>query len=603
MKFFDNRDKYTLLCVWLMPLLYIVFISNQGFAIDCDSPKLNQYRERIQKYVDRHELIEATTFSDSILYYIDNELFDDCEKIWWLKLTIGEVLELRKKYEEAINNYQRIIRISEKNHWWPLSAEAYISLGRTYEYLSSPTEELRYLNYAKSLISNHQLDSSFSRFCIRYSSYHRIFDNPDTAKVYAAKAVRLGKKYHIARSVYDGYLLLGILSDSINTSIKYFENAVKLFLDKEDYLGAAGQTINIAIELINQGKYTEALETIEKSESYISNVEKNTKAYYEKLAWLTKEKSNTFGKMHNIDSAYFYLKLYDKYNNNAQYYINQENIRLASVDFAVDKEKEKRKYIEKLSGLMMWGLMAIGLIALILLLLLYKHLKGTKEIRKQSEIIQSQKEELEELLNKQTILLSEVHHRVKNNLQLVISLLFLKSKSSKSKTQRDYFDDIAMKIYSISLIHQQLYRSKDFDEINLKLYFDNLSNYFKDLEKEKEKLKFELNIENICMNLDTVMPLGLISSELISNSIKYARIENEKLKIKMNIFKLDKQFVFKYSDNGPGVANIDKIEKIEKMGLRLIKSLVKQLQAESNFYNENGFRFNLIFTEKYISKV
>lgn len=604
-KILNNISNYTLSnrIHRLILLLIIIMLSNQGFAKDCNFKYFDDYQEKLQKYITKHELIAAFNYSDSVLNIIQTEGLENCEKTWWIRLSRGEVLELRKKFEQAIKIYHQIIRISEKNQWWSLTAEAYISLARTYEYLSRSKEELNYLIAARIIISKHHLNTVYPRFCIRYSSYHRLFDNLDSARNYANKAVTLGKKYNVVRSIYDGYLLLGILSSQLDTKIKYFESAVSLFLEKGDNIGAAGQTINIATILKNANRYTDAHQTIERAEYYMSKVNKDTKIYSENLAWLYKVKSSIFYGMNKVDSAYFYLQLYNKYNKKAKWYVNEENIKFTTIDFAIEKEKEKTRYLQRLSSLMKWGLILMGITILIFIILIINNQKRRKEIQLKGETIKTQKDELEKLLNKQTMLLSEVHHRVKNNLQLVISLLILKGNDSKSKYLKQHLEDISLKVRSIALIHEQLYQYNDFESIDIKVYFKNMTNYFRELQKQEDEFNIDIDIENIHMNLETVMPLGIICSELISNSLKHARTPDKSLYLNIKIHQFDNKFVFKFSDNGPGILKNYKKENESRMGLTLIKSLVRQLQAESSVYNENGYHFNMIFIEKQISKI
>ncbi|HHH54916.1 MAG TPA: hypothetical protein ENK91_14735, partial [Bacteroidetes bacterium] len=570
----DNKTfRFWVKRIFLLLNLFFL-LPHIGLSANCNSKEFDKYINKLQNYIHSNDLVASITYSDSILYEIKKNDLNDCEQTYWFLLAKGEVLELSKKFEGAIENYQKIIKISEEKKWWKLNAQAYISLGRTYEYLSLPKDELRYLKKALQVISINKLDSIYARYCTRYSSYHRLFGSQDSAKIYAIKSIKLGKKYNVIRSVYDGYLLRGILASQPDTSIYYFKKATHLYLIKGDSVRAAQQTINIAGNLLNNRKYSDALKYLNQAQNYLIHPKSKNKFYYYVLSNLYEKKSIAYEESGNIDSAYYFLKLFKKNTEKAEWYANNEKVKLITFDFEIEKEKDRRKYLEKLSTVMMWGLIVMSLVGVFLIFLFYKHLKGIREIKKQSKTIHLQKEKLEELLNKQTILLSEVHHRVKNNLQLVISLLFLKSKNSRSTKFKNYLDDIAMKVYSISLIHEQLYSSNDFDKINIKLYFEKMVNYFKELEKNKELIDIDLNIEEICLNLETIMPLGLISSELISNSLKYARTSDKILKLNINIYKLDNKYVFKYSDNGPGIADIEKMDKISKMGLKLIKSLV-----------------------------
>lgn len=173
--------------------------------------------------------------------------------------------------------------------------------------------------------------------------------------------------------------------------------------------------------------------------------------------------------------------------------------------------------------------MAMSLLLLILLWFMYKNRSKTKQISIQNTIIHENNIALLESLNKQNVLLSEVHHRVKNNLQLVISLLTLHGHNTDNRSVKNYLDDLSRKVYSIALIHEQLYRSGDFEKIDTKEYINELTSNFKILQDNRGQVEFQTELDHISLNLETVLPLGIICSELISNSLNMHNQKTETL--------------------------------------------------------------------------
>ena len=220
-------------------------------------------------------------------------------------------------------------------------------------------------------------------------------------------------------------------------------------------------------------------------------------------------------------------------------------------------------------------------------------------IDKRTQEIVDQKNKIERLYNYQTTLLSEVHHRIKNNLQLILSLLTLQKAKQGEATDTGMIDTLSNRINSISLIHEQLYNRKEFDKLNAQEYAKNLHNNFSSLILE-QKVDVDLGISDIYFNLETITPLGLIWSELISNSLKYnAHVDG--LKISIILKESDDRYHMHYSDNGMGYPNGKFSTNPTGMGYSIISTLSRQLIATTDTYNDNGAHFTMKFKEKNIS--
>lgn len=138
---------------------------------------------------------------------------------------------------------------------------------------------------------------------------------------------------------------------------------------------------------------------------------------------------------------------------------------------------------------------------------------------------------------------------------MVISLLTLHGHNTDNKSVKNYLDDLSRKVYSIALIHEQLYRSGDFEKIDTKEYIDELTSNFKILQDNRGQVEFQTELDHISLNLETVLPLGIICSELISNSLKYAQSENGNIKLNISLKVVGTKYLLHYKDNGPGIAD------------------------------------------------
>jgi len=206
---------------------------------------------------------------------------------------------------------------------------------------------------------------------------------------------------------------------------------------------------------------------------------------------------------------------------------------------------------------------------------------------------------IESSLAENEILLKEVHHRVKNNMQLIISLFRLQMKSLSDDNVREVFRDSLNRVYSMALIHEKLYRSDNMADVDFSDYIQGLTRNLFLSYGVSARVRLVLDIEEVNLNINTAIPLGLIVNEMISNSLKYAFPDGEKGTIKIILKKRnDSEFILSVSDEGIGFPENLDIENIESMGMQLIQTLSKQLRAKLEIINDGGVKYVLHFTTK-----
>lgn len=219
-------------------------------------------------------------------------------------------------------------------------------------------------------------------------------------------------------------------------------------------------------------------------------------------------------------------------------------------------------------------------------------LKRTKELRKQKEKLESQNTEKE-------VLLKEIHHRVKNNLQIIVSLLNLQASRFDDKQVLDAINETQNRIISMSLVHQRMYQTADFVAVEFKAYTDllneNICSLFTD---RKHRVSFVNEISNdLSLNIETAIPLGLVINELITNSFKHAFPEsviNNKIIIALSKLS-DDSYKLIYRDNGIGLKEDFQLETSDTLGMQLIIALIEQINGEVKFYNNNGAVVEITF--------
>lgn len=200
------------------------------------------------------------------------------------------------------------------------------------------------------------------------------------------------------------------------------------------------------------------------------------------------------------------------------------------------------------------------------------------------------------LLEKET-LLKEIHHRVKNNLQVISSLLNLQSNTISDPKAISAVRDGQSRVKSMALIHQKLYQAENAAQIDFQEYTEQLVNHLSSTFHSKtEQVTYEVQAKDIYLGIDTAIPLGLIINELVSNAYKYAFKEQKKGNILVKITKLDqKQYLLQVSDNGPGLPETHSLENAKTLGLKLVSILSRQLRGSVQVENKGGTHFKIKF--------
>jgi PAS domain S-box-containing protein len=205
-----------------------------------------------------------------------------------------------------------------------------------------------------------------------------------------------------------------------------------------------------------------------------------------------------------------------------------------------------------------------------------------------------------ESLHEKELLLKEIHHRVKNNMQIISSLLNLQKNRIEDEYARDKLDESINRIYSMALVHESLYLSDNFSKININEYVTSLSAQLLGmfgLSSEKILLKIDID-ESLMIDINRAIPFGLILNELIMNSFKHAFSGREMGEIKISIKNIENRIVIHYRDNGKGLPDDFNIDELTSLGFTLITNLVKQLKGSVTVNAAKGFHLSLMIPEE-----
>jgi PAS domain S-box-containing protein len=197
------------------------------------------------------------------------------------------------------------------------------------------------------------------------------------------------------------------------------------------------------------------------------------------------------------------------------------------------------------------------------------------------------------------VLLKEIHHRVKNNLQTVASMLSLQSEHIKDKKKLSVFTESQNRIRAITLIHEKLYQSSDLSKVGMDEYFESLvDNLVRAYSRRPSKITTLIDAEENYLGIDTAIPCGLIVSELVSNCLKHAFPKGKKGEIRINLRqKSDRQFSLQVWDNGIGFPQGLDFRHTGSLGLQLVDMFIQQLNGTIEMNNHHGTEYTITFKE------
>lgn len=202
--------------------------------------------------------------------------------------------------------------------------------------------------------------------------------------------------------------------------------------------------------------------------------------------------------------------------------------------------------------------------------------------------------ELRKSLKEKEVLLSEIHHRVKNNLAVISGLLELQAYNTEDKDARDILQESQSRIHSIAMIHEKLYRSDTLSRIELKNYIGDLVSTIQDT-YGKKNIDIKIHADEIYLNITQAIPCALILNELIVNAFKHAFKDLEKGRILIRMTKAASSIKLSVEDNGIGLPDNFNVKSQNSLGMTLIKTLIRQINAEFNILQEDGTKFTIQF--------
>lgn len=391
-------------------------------------------------------------------------------------------------------------------------------------------------------------------------------------------------------------------------AIRIAKIAISLVDDKENALMAYGiignayyELKNYEAALVNQIAALKLIELVEDKDHQRSSYQDIARTYSNLGDY--KNAYDNLNKYADLEIS-FLKNINEKKVNELEIKFESKQKDLALKEFTISKQKQKLEILKQknFNNILLIIIIFIFILTLVILVAFSKNKKINKLLNSKNELIsdkitlvEEQKLKLSHSLLERELLLKEIHHRVKNNLQIIMSLLNIQAHNSKTLDINKFKEKVQSRILSMSLIHQNLYENETIDGIDFNIYTnqiaDNLLHLFG---LDDKKIKLEIKAKDMFFDLQTAIPLGLILNELFTNTFKYAFNDFKNAKINVEITKTDNdQFVLYFSDNGSGYTPAENVHK--SLGLELIQLLASQLKGSVSKIETNGTKYKIDF--------
>ena len=487
-------------------------------------------------------------------------------------INLGGFYSEQGNYERALNYFKEGLDFARAQKDSLNEAYALNNLGEVYlkqgELERAGQHFVQAMQIKRVLNANRPLVTGLANM----GKYFMAKTNYDSAKVYFDQALALSQQ---AQDLYQEarvWLELG--------ELYYIQNRQDLAAQ------AYEQSLELSQRIGSKPNYEKAYQHLAKHYARIGQYEK---AYvYGELYQNLRDSLRSFEGQRQINELQaFYDDTYDRY-----------RIEILERENAVKTLQNERQTI--LQGVL-WGFV------LLLLMMLFMLYRKHQLKRMHASELEHKNTLIAEALAHREMLIKEIHHRVKNNLQIVSSLLNLQTRGLE--TEQTEVRTILMqskdRIQAMSVLHELLYKSHDLQSIDAKTYIEELLSYFRQFYvKDGMKLEIEADLDSKIADIDFLIPLGLIINELLTNSLKYAFTpEHAQPRIKVFLRQEAEGFRVGVMDNGKGLPPHFSINSAKGLGMRLVQGLSRQIKAQLSHSQLGGTTFELYFAEEAQNKL
>jgi two-component sensor histidine kinase len=560
--------------------------------------KKSYFYTQAKKALDKYKYIEADLFLDSAILSAKDE--DKDSSIATLYVEKGNVKKYLNDYGVALDYLFKAMRIFEKNGNDESLVNTYTDIAEFYRRTQDYATAEQFIEKAKNKYDDAQLDDlrKLNKIYHRSAAIHNEF-NPDPKFSLNAsfKALALAKKIGDSNLMAISYNELGFTYKNlvkIDSSDYYYKEAERLWMDAENYQSALHAMANRAQLYKHNNVRLAEVPVIYERIIFLSD-SLNARYSLMNVSW---QLYTIYLEQKDTTNAYRYFRLYhdetmkvynsktkkELYNVNAKFQNEKIQDEYKLVEAALDQSSknlaQKREQQVYLITVLIFAFLLLIMIAFLVL-----------KLRNSNKILAVKNDEKDSLIQ-------EIHHRVKNNLQFISSLINMQVKNTDNPAENQALNETSRRINAMALVHEMLYNSVEEKGISVKYYIEELIDSLNAMiNSEKQNIEIEMELEEVELNVSDTISVGIITSELISNSMKYAFDGVENPSINIHLTK-DGQGGFNYRIVDNGVGTDKDLQKDRSLGLRLVDIFSRQLKGTYTLDGSNGFSYTLNFKMK-----
>lgn len=517
---------------------------------------------------------------------------------------IGMMYANQGAYPDALKYYYMSLELNERMNDKSAIAISYNNIGNINDLLGNYDEALNFHFRSLKLKEEMKNYSGIANTLNNIGEIYKKQGKYDEAMDYYSRSLKLKKELKFIPGIANTLNNIGdvfLLKKEYYQSLSYYNQSLELLDSLDDKEGRAIVNNNIGILFFMMKQYARAADYLRKGLSLASEIglmEEQRKAY---LAL-----ANVYEAQGNYKLANEYIKQNSFIKDSL---LNEKNTRLISEMQAKYESEEnkkeidlltKEKYLQQLeiyNGRITTTSVSIGCLLLLVLVLVF--LYAYKQKQKANLLLMTQNQDITKQKEEKELLLKEIHHRVKNNLQIINSLLRLQSHQVEDERSLSLFEECQNRILSMAIIHEKLYKSQDLANIDTKSYIETLSESLLRSYRTNKDVSIKVICKVSSVGIDTLMPLGLILNEIISNSLKYAFTGRSNGKITILLDRSsDTTYEMMIGDNGVGLPADFSWENSTTLGIELIKTLVDQINGTIDKVKDApGTAFKISFTD------
>lgn len=495
------------------------------------------------------------------------------------ELRLGNHLQSVEHFIESANLFRELEMYTEEGY-------ALGSIGTAFQYQDDLSNSIKY--YQQCLHLFEQANDTFfiANSLLNIGEAYRVFDVADSAEFYYGKSMKyfsqLAENPQIVRrkALLNGNLGLLHAEKGMLQQAKNELEAALLFFEHDSTMLATFMS-NIGWVYYLQGDVSKGIEYMSKA-CGIALAE----GLKDQTLEISLKLSEAYEKINDYKNSLRYYKRYKLYNDSLKDISSIREMEKMQSRFELAKKDEQIVVLNKLNKLQRMLAYFLTAGVMIFLILTFQLRKSNKRVKETNNRLNYQKELLEKSEKEKSLLLKELNHRVKNNLQMVSSLLNLQARQLNGHPAAEALIACRYRVEALTLIHQKLYREDVDTKIDLKEYLNDLTQNLVSNYGRNFQLHFDL--ESVLMKIDKAIPVGLIVNELITNALKYADGVQIFPELNVSLKKNEHVATLIIQDNGKGLADDFDFTKSSSFGIKLVNSLVKQLNGYIEWDNKGG---------------